>query len=179
MLADAGARYCVLGHSERRSGFGETDESVNRKVHALLANDVAPIVCIGEDRDDRRRGLTFNRLERQLAVCFEGLSAGDMRRVVVEYEPRWAIGSGENATPAQAAEAHAFIRRDLAERFSPETAAAVRVFYGGSVKPHNAAALLASADIDGVGVGSASLEVENFIAIARACAAARGAPAAR
>jgi triosephosphate isomerase len=175
MLADAGARYCVLGHSERRSYFGETDELVNRKVRALLRHRITPIVCIGEGGDDRRRELTLNRLDRQVRICFEGLSDSDMRRVVVEYEPLWAIGTGQNATPAQAAEAHRFIRRNLAERFSPETAAATRIFYGGSVTPLNAAALLASPDIDGVGVGSASLEVEGFIAIARACAEARGA----
>jgi triosephosphate isomerase len=174
MLADAGARYCVLGHSERRSNHSETDESVNCKVRALLKHGVSPIVCIGEGRDDRRRGLTLNRLDRQVAICFEGLSDAEMRRIVIEYEPLWAIGSGDNATPGQAAEAHAFIRHNLAERFSADTAAATRIFYGGSVKPHNAATFLASADIDGVGVGSASLEVGGFIAVARACAEARG-----
>jgi triosephosphate isomerase len=177
MLADAGARYCVIGHSERRSYCGETDEAVNRKVRALLRHGIVPIVCIGEDSRDRDRGLTLNRLDRQIRICFEGLSDEDLRRVVVEYEPIWAIGTGRNASPEQAAEAHRFIRANLAERFSPETAAGTRIFYGGSVKPHNAAALLSSPDIDGVGAGSASLEVEGFIAIARACAAARGAAA--
>jgi triosephosphate isomerase len=178
MLADAGARYCVVGHSERRSYFGETDEAVNRKVQALLRHGVRPIVCIGEDGPDRDRGLTLNRLERQIRICFEGLTASAMRRVVVEYEPIWAIGTGRNATPEQAAEAHGFIRQNLAGRFDPQTAAAVRIFYGGSVKPHNAAALLAAPDIDGVGVGSASLAIDDFLAIARACAEASGAAAA-
>lgn len=179
MLADAGARYCVLGHSERRSYFDETDEQVNRKVRILLKNGIAPIVCLGERIEDRRRGLTLNQLERQVGICFEGLSEEEMRRVVVEYEPIWAIGTSLIATPEQAAEAHRFIRRTLAKRFSPETANATRIFYGGSVKPHNVSALLSSPDIDGVGVGSASLEVTDFIAIARACAEARSARDAR
>lgn len=173
MLADAGARYCVVGHSERRSAFGETDEQVNRKVRALLKAGVTPIVCIGEDRDDRGRGLTLNRLERQVRICFEGLSPEEMRCVVVEYEPRWAIGTGENATPEQAAEAHGFLRKEIGAAFSRDTAEAIRIFYGGSVKRHNAAAMLASPDIDGVGVGSASLDPEGFLTIARACAEAR------
>lgn len=172
MLADAGVRYSVLGHSERRRQFGETDAEINRKVRALLRHGVAPIVCIGEDERDRDLGLARNCLERQIRIGLDGLTAEEMRRVVLEYEPVWAIGTGRNATSEEAAAAHRFIRENLAARFGAQTATAVRIFYGGSVTPHNAALFLGSPDIDGVGVGSASLAAADFIAIARACAAA-------
>jgi triosephosphate isomerase len=167
MIADAGASYCVVGHSERRQYFCETDETVNKKIRSLFDTGIHPIVCIGESIEARRKGLTFNTLERQVITCFESLSDAQILKTVVLYEPIWSIGTGHTATPRQAQEAHASIRLTLERMFSKETAAATRIAYGGSVKTHNAAALLAEKDIDGVGVGSGSLDVNDFIRIVR------------
>ena len=167
MIADAGARYCVVGHSERRTYFHETDESVNKKIRALLGAAIRPIACIGESLGEREKGLTLNKLERQVITCFAGLSEAQMQDTIILYEPIWSIGTGHTATPQQAQEAHAYIRLMLARVFGKETAKATRIAYGGSVKTHNAAELIAEKDIDGVGVGSGSLEISDFITIAR------------
>jgi triosephosphate isomerase len=169
MIADAGGRYCVVGHSERRRDFGEIDEMVNRKARALLKAGIRPIVCIGEKIEERERGLTLNTLERQLVTCFESFSPQEIENTVVLYEPVWAIGTGERATPRQAGEAQHYIRQWLEQRFSKETAMTTRIIYGGSVNTGNVAAMLAISDLDGVGVGSASLDVHTFLNIAEIC----------
>ena len=167
MLADAGASYCVVGHSERRKYFFETDEMVNKKTRTLLEAGIRPIACIGESIEERKKGLTKNKLERQVITCFEGLSDAQMQKTVILYEPIWSIGTGHTATPQQAQEAHAYIRVILESLFSEETAEATRIAYGGSVKVHNVAELITEQDIDGVGVGSGSLDVADFIKIAQ------------
>jgi len=169
-LADAGARYCMIGHSERRKYFSETDEVVNRKARALLRAGIAPIVCIGETIDEREKGLTLNKLEKQIVMCFDGFSSQEMRKTVVLYEPIWAIGTGKIGTAEQAEEAHQFIRQMLEKLFSKETALMTRIVYGGSVKLGNVSTMLSVKDIDGVGMGSDSLDVHNFLRIAECCA---------
>ncbi len=163
------AGYVILGHSERRAYFGETDATVNRKVHAALAHDLTPIVCVGETLEEREAGRTEAVIQRQVAGALEGLTDAQARGVVLAYEPIWAIGTGKAATPEEAnrvvSEA---IRGTLAAQFGAETAQAVRVLYGGSVKPHNAAEFFAQPDIDGALVGGASLQAESFVAIVAA-----------
>jgi len=174
MIADAGGRYCVVGHSERRVYFGENDELVNRKTHVLLKHGIRPIVCIGESIRQREMGLTLNQIERQVITCFAGLSHQEMKDTVVLYEPIWSIGTGENATPRQAQEAHHFVREMLGRMFSPKTAGFTRIMYGGSVKHHNVTEMIQGEDIDGVGAGSGSLDIEEFLQIVRACWASKG-----
>jgi triosephosphate isomerase len=169
MLADAGVIYCMVGHSERRKYFGETDEVVNAKARALHRAGIAPIVCIGETMDERKRGLTRNKLERQATVCFDRFSSQEMEKTVILYEPIWAIGTGNIATAEQAEEAHGFIRHMLEKLFSKETASATRIVYGGSVKHDNVSDMLKVKDIDGVGAGSDSLDVGNFVEIVKRC----------
>ena len=171
MLIDAGATGVLLGHSERRALFGETDDGVARKLAAALASGLEPVVCIGESESERDGGATESRLRTQLDGGLAGLAASQMLQVTVAYEPVWAIGTGRTATPEIAQETHAFIRGALAERYGEECAAAVRILYGGSVKPDNAAALLALPDVDGALVGGASLDAESFAAIGRAALA--------
>jgi len=173
MIADAGGRYCVVGHSERRNYFGEDDEVVNRKTRVLLKHGISPIVCIGESIEQREKGLTQNQLERQVVTCFEGLSSEEMQRTVVLYEPIWAIGTGNNATAAQAQAAHRFIRKMIAGKFSEDVTRATRIMYGGSVKVHNTEELIEGKDVDGVGVGSGSLAAEDFLKIVRICSRAK------
>ncbi len=168
-LADAGVRYCVVGHSERRRDFGETDDMANRKARALLAAGISPILCIGEDRETRRAGRTREHVGLQLARCLDGVTPEELSRTVILYEPVWAVGSGENATAGEAGEAHALIRRLLRERYSREAADAARIIYGGSVTPESAPELLAIPDLDGLGMGKASLEVGRFIRLAELC----------
>jgi triosephosphate isomerase len=165
MLREAGAEYAIVGHSERRTLFGETDASVNRKTLAAFAAELTPIVCIGETLDERERGETFAVLDRQIARGLDGLTDGQVQQLVVAYEPVWAIGTGRNATPGQAAEAHAHIRTYLRTQFGPDAAEQCHVIYGGSVKPANAAELLAQEDVDGALVGGASLDLEGFVQI--------------
>ena len=141
---------------------------VNKKTRALLKAGIRPIVCIGESIAERKNGLTLNKLERQVITCFKDLSDVLMQRTVILYEPIWSIGSGHTATPQQAQEAHAYIRSMLERVFSKQTADLTRIAYGGSVKKHNVAELIAEKDIDGVGVGSGSLDVNDFITITRA-----------
>lgn len=164
MLAEAGATHCIIGHSERRQFFAETDDAVNRKVRAALAAGLVPIVCVGETLPDREGGRTFDVVGRQIAGGLKEIPAADASRVIVAYEPVWAIGTGRTATPGQAQEVHAFLRGRLREPWGG-TADSVRILYGGSVKPDNIAALMANEDIDGALVGGASLSPESFAKI--------------
>jgi triosephosphate isomerase (TIM) len=165
MIREAGAEYVIVGHSERRTLFGETDETVNRKTRAAFEADLTPIVCIGETLAQREAGETFAVLDTQLARGLEGLRTAQLAQAVIAYEPVWAIGTGRNATPQQAAEAHAHIRGRLREQFGEETSDLCRVIYGGSVKPENISELIAQPDVDGALVGGACLKVEGFFEI--------------
>jgi triosephosphate isomerase len=167
MLAELGVSGAILGHSERRELFGETDESLARKLPVALDAGLQPILCIGESESQRDAGETEAVLERQLEADLATLPDGRLADVVIAYEPIWAIGTGRTATPEQAQEAIAFIRARLAER-DAEQAAVTRILYGGSMKPDNAAELIAQPDIDGGLVGGASLDPEDFLAICRA-----------
>ena len=166
MLKDAGCRYVIVGHSERREWFKETDETVAAKVRAALRAVLRPIVCVGETLDDRTANRTEARLRQQVEAAFVGLQPNDMRAVVIAYEPVWAIGSGHNATPQIAQAAHAFIRSVLRRSFA-DAAVQVRILYGGSVQADNVAALTASEDVDGALVGGASLQAAAFVEIVR------------
>ncbi|RLS75085.1 MAG: triose-phosphate isomerase [Planctomycetota bacterium] len=168
MLLDVGCQWVILGHSERRQFFGDTDTVINRKLLATLERGLKAIFCIGEMLEDRQSGRTEAVLESQLSKGMLGLSAEQMERVVIAYEPVWAIGTGVTASPEQAEETHAFIRRWLTQRFSPSVAEATRIQYGGSVKGDNAQELLAKPNIDGALVGGASLKADQFLAILRA-----------
>ncbi len=166
-IADVGAGYVIIGHSERRQFFGETDENVARKTKAALAAGLIPIVCIGETLAERDGGQTLARVGAQLAGGFDGFTPEQIARAVIAYEPVWAIGTGRNATAAQAVEVHKFIRAQLTERVGAEAARTMRILYGGSVKPDNIAALMAESDIDGALVGGASLTVDSFVKIVK------------
>jgi triosephosphate isomerase len=174
MLAELGCRYVLLGHSERRHTFRETDEEINRKVGAALRHQIVPILCVGETEEERRQGLTFTVVEGQLRTGWAGLSAEDIARGMLAYEPVWAIGTGVNATPAQAAEVHGYLRGLVSELASKEIAQSLRILYGGSVKPDNAAELTQEPDIDGSLVGGASLQPQSFITIAKKSASKGG-----
>ncbi len=170
MLVDVGCRYCILGHSERRALFGETDAMIDAKVQAALAAGLTPIVCVGESLEEREAGRTEAVVTAQLLGSLAGLPAADLPRIVVAYEPVWAIGTGKVATPEQAQEVHALVRGLLASRSSAAVADGIRIQYGGSVKPDNAAELASRPDIDGALVGGASLKADDFLAIAAAFA---------
>src|SRR6266545_3014593 len=165
MLHEAGAAYVIVGHSERRTLFGETDATVNRKLAAAYAVGLAPIACIGETLDQRERSETFDVLDRQIKQGLDGLTSDQIGQLVIAYEPVWAIGTGRNATPAQAAEAHGHIRKRLRQWFGPEPADLCHVIYGGSVKPDNIRELVSQPDVDGALVGGASLDVRGFFEI--------------
>jgi triosephosphate isomerase (TIM) len=165
MLRDVGARYVIVGHSERRQHYGETDAQVNRKTNAGLASGLTVIVCVGESLEQREQGSAENVVSQQLIAGLSGLTASDLDRIIIAYEPVWAIGTGRTATPEQAQEMHAFIRRVFAERHSTQAGEALRILYGGSVKPDNIAGLMQQADIDGALVGGASLKAESFAEI--------------
>lgn len=166
MLQELGVRYVILGHSERRSGFGETDVIVNKKVKAALAAGLTPIVCVGETLEERDANKTDKVVTNQVRDSLVGLGA-DLRKIVVAYEPVWAIGTGKTASPAQAQEVHALIRRVLSAISDGQTAAAIRIQYGGSMKPENARELMSQPDIDGGLIGGASLKAHEFAAIVR------------
>lgn len=166
MLRDAGCVYVLVGHSERRQLFGETDEAVSRKARAALEAGLAPIICVGEVLEERDGGRTLERIDEQLARGLGGLSKGDLERVVIAYEPVWAIGTGRTATPEQAEEVHAHVRRWIAGAYGNEAAACAIILYGGSVKPANSYPLFREKDIDGFLVGGASLDAGGFIGIA-------------
>ena len=168
MLRELYVRYVVIGHSERRTLFGETDETVNRKVRAAIDAALKPIVCIGETLEQRDADQVEAVLHRQIEMGLHGLSIRELGDTVIAYEPVWAIGTGRTATPEQAQAAHAFIRKTLSELWDAATAEKVRIQYGGSVKPQNAAELLHSHDIDGALVGGASLEPRGFAEIVKA-----------
>ncbi|MFW6158606.1 MAG: triose-phosphate isomerase [Planctomycetota bacterium] len=168
MILDAGATHVLIGHSERRQYFGETDEGVNTKLKAALGCGLKPVVCVGETLDQREAGDTEAVVRRQVDAALDGLTDDQAADLLLAYEPVWAIGTGKTATPGQAQEVHAFIRSTLAHRFTPAVADGIRIQYGGSVKPDNAADLLGQEDIDGALVGGASLEAETFIPILRA-----------
>ena len=162
MIREAGADYAIIGHSERRTLFGETDTTVNRKVAAAFASGLTPIVCIGETLDQRDRNETMDVLDRQIKGGLDGVAAEQLGQLVIAYEPVWAIGTGRNATPAQAAEAHGHIRQRLRQWFGADAAELCHVIYGGSVKPENARELVSQPDVDGALVGGASLDVRGF-----------------
>ena len=162
MIKEAGAEYVIIGHSERRTLFGETDVTVNRKTMAAIAADLTPIVCIGETLDQRERNETMDVLDRQIKGGLDSLNGDQVGALVVAYEPVWAIGTGRTATPAQAGEAHAHIRSRLRQWFGAAAADQCLVLYGGSVKPDNIRDLMAQPDVDGALVGGASLDVRAF-----------------
>jgi triosephosphate isomerase (TIM) len=166
LLKDVGCRHAIVGHSERRQLFGETDAFVNLKVKALVAEDLTAIFCIGETLEERESGRMFDVLKRQVNEGLKDLDAAAMAKLVVAYEPVWAIGTGKTASDEQAQEAHAFIRGLLKDQFGERTAEATRILYGGSVKPDNVDGLMAMPDIDGTLVGGASLKAADFARIA-------------
>ena len=165
MILDAGATHVIIGHSERRQLFGETDGGVNVKLKAALGYGLKPIVCVGETLEQREAGATEDVVGTQTSAAVDGLTPEQVAGIVLAYEPVWAIGTGVTATPEQAQEVHKFIRSVLAGKLSAAVAEAVRIQYGGSVKPGNAAELLGQADIDGALVGGASLDAESFLGI--------------
>jgi len=177
MLTELACRFILLGHSERRKEIGESDELINLKVRAVLSHGVTPVLCVGETADERRQGLTFTTVEGQLRAGLAGIAADQIVKTVLAYEPVWAIGTGVNATPGQAAEVQGYLRGLLSELSSKEIAQTVRILYGGSVKAENADALMAESEVDGALVGGASLNAQGFIGIVRK--AARIGPATR
>ena len=167
MLKEAGASFVILGHSERRTLFGETDEGIQRKVSRALADDLTPVVCIGETLEEREEGKTEIVLKRQIASALQGIQKKDAEKILLAYEPVWAIGTGKSATPELAQEVHAAIRSELAHLFGKHLAALIPILYGGSVKPENAYKLMAKDDIDGLLVGGASLDPQSYAAIVK------------
>jgi triosephosphate isomerase len=165
MLKDTRVRYVIVGHSERRVLFGETDEAVNEKVKVVLKYGMIPIMCVGERLEERDNGTTYEVLEKQLTRGLKDIAKEDVARIIIAYEPVWAIGTGRTATPKQAEEAHKFIRDFIEKNFEKDTALKIRIQYGGSVKPENIAKLMAEEDIDGALVGGASLDVNAFVQI--------------
>ena len=165
MIRGAGATHVIIGHSERRTLFGETNESVNKKTHAAITGGLVPIVCIGETLDQRDRHETMGVLDRQIKEGLDRITGEQLSALVIAYEPVWAIGTGRNATPAQAGEAHFHIRQRLKQWFGLDASEKCRVLYGGSVKPDNIAKLIAEPDVDGALVGGASLDPKSFFAI--------------
>ena len=170
MIKEAGAKYVIVGHSERRTLFGETDATVNQKLTAALAAGLVPIACVGETLGQRESNETFDVLDCQIRQGLDAVAPDQIGQIVVAYEPVWAIGTGRTATAAQAAEAHAHIRQRLRQWFGPEAAESCRVIYGGSVKPANTAELIAQPDVDGALVGGASLKVGSFLEIVTSAA---------
>jgi triosephosphate isomerase len=173
-VRDAGARLVILGHSERRQHFAESDETVGRKVEAALAHGLTPLVCVGETAAERAAGTTVTVVSRQLQAALASRSATEIGRCWLAYEPVWAIGTGHTATPAAAAEVHARLRELLRTLGTPAAAEACPILYGGSIRPDNMAALMAEADVDGGLVGGASLKAADFVSIVRAALEAKG-----
>ena len=165
MVVDAGCSHVIIGHSERRHDHGETDEQVNRKLKAALAAGLVPIVCVGETLAEREGGKTHDVLQRQFRGSFAGLTAPEFSRIIVGYEPVWAIGTGRTATPEMASQSHACLRQMASQCFGDVVAGGLRILYGGSVKPENIGALMAQEEIDGALAGGASLKVDSFSAI--------------
>jgi triosephosphate isomerase (TIM) len=167
MLKDAGCEYVIIGHSERRQFFHETNETVNKKVKAALSSGIKPIVCVGELLEEREKGMTFDVVKNHVQGALANLSKQDMQDMILAYEPVWAIGTGKTATPDQAQEVHHYIRSLLKDMFGDEVASAIRIQYGGSVKPDNVEELMKQEDLDGALVGGASLKVDSFSAIVK------------
>jgi triosephosphate isomerase len=167
MLRAAGCSHVIIGHSERRQYFGETDDTVNRKLRAALAAGLKPIVCVGEVLAEREAGVTEDVLRRQCSIAFREISGGEAIPMVIAYEPVWAIGTGRTATPELAAEAHRVIRAEAKEAFGEGVATQLRILYGGSVKPDNTTLLMSQQEIDGALVGGASLDAKSFAAIVK------------
>ncbi|MEW5974329.1 MAG: triose-phosphate isomerase [Acidobacteriota bacterium] len=165
MLADAGCQYTIIGHSERRQYFGETNETVNKKVQSALKASLTPIVCVGEVLAEREADQTHSVIKSQFDEGFAGLTADAFSHIIIAYEPVWAIGTGRTATPEMAVEVHQLIRELASQAFGPGSGKAVRILYGGSVKPDNIKGLMAQTDIDGALVGGASLKVDSFVSI--------------
>jgi triosephosphate isomerase len=170
MLLDAGCRYAIIGHSERRQHFGETDDMVNKKVRAALKAGLSPILCVGETLAERERNETMARISRQVEEDLRDVDGAGFSRTIIAYEPVWAIGTGRTATPQQAQEVHVFIRSLLAEMYDADLAREMRILYGGSAKADNAEELMAQEDVDGLLVGGASLKAEEFVRIIQAAA---------
>jgi triosephosphate isomerase len=165
MLKDAGCQYAIIGHSERRQFFGETNETVNKKIKASLKHGLIPIICVGENLQEREANNTFKVIRNHIQGSLVGINAEEIVKTVIAYEPVWAIGTGKTATGDQAQEVHKYIRDLLSEMYGEEVANAIRIQYGGSVKPENIAELIAKPDVDGALVGGASLKVDSFSAI--------------
>lgn len=165
LIKDVGAEYVIIGHSERRQFFGETNETVNKKIKAALQHGLTPIVCVGENLEERESDKTFDVIGSQCKESLSGFSADEMKKMIVAYEPVWAIGTGKTATPDQAQEVHKFIRGILVEMQNEEVAESITIQYGGSVKPENIKDLISQPDIDGALVGGASLKRDSFVAI--------------
>jgi triosephosphate isomerase len=173
MLTELGVKYVIVGHSERRKHFGESDAVINLKVKALLAEGLTPILCVGETEEERRQGLTFTIVEGQVRGGLAGLDAVEISHCVLAYEPVWAIGTGVNATPVQAGEVHGYLRGLVSELASKEVAQALRILYGGSIKPENMGELVQEQEIDGGLVGGASLQAQSFLSIVKKAVPAR------
>lgn len=167
MLKELGVEYVIIGHSERRQYFGETDESVNKKVTVALAHGLNPIMCVGETLEEREKGITEKVVEKQTREGLKGLEGQDVQRVVIAYEPVWAIGTGKTATSDQANEVIAFIRGIVSDMFGKDVAEKIRIQYGGSMNPKNASELMAMPDIDGGLIGGASLKAEDFAKVVK------------
>ena len=167
MLVSAGCTYVIIGHSERRQHFNETDETVNKRIRAALNNDLIPVMCIGETEKERESKDTFFILDKQLKKGLEGFSSSDLQRLVIAYEPVWAIGTGRTATSGQAQEVHQFLRSMVEKSLGNVLAKSIRILYGGSVKPNNIEELMSMPDVDGALVGGASLDPETFSKIVR------------
>jgi len=167
MLKDVGCKYVILGHSERRKYFNETNQNINKKIKAVLKIGLIPIVCVGETLQERESNKTFDIVKTQVQECFQDIALDDPSKLIVAYEPIWAIGTGKNATPEQAQEVHKFIRDLLIKIFNKDTAETIRIQYGGSVKPSNTKDLISQADIDGALVGGASLDINSFTEIVK------------
>jgi len=167
MLKEIGCSYVIVGHSERRQYFRETDQNVNLKIRAAIKNDLIPIFCLGETLAERERAATFEVVKGQLILGMDGVTVNDWSRFIIAYEPVWAIGTGQTATPEQAQEVHAFLRSELGSLVGENSAREIRILYGGSVKPENTRGLMNCPDIDGGLVGGASLNAEDFVGIVR------------
>jgi len=167
MLKDLGVAYVIIGHSERRQYFNETNETVNKRLRAALKHGLTPIVCVGENLSERESNKTFDVIKNHCEGSLKGLTAEEVKKIVLAYEPVWAIGTGKTATPQQAQEVHVFIRQLLGKMFDADAASSVRIQYGGSVTPDNIGSLMAQADIDGALVGGASLKAPSFAAIVK------------
>ena len=167
MLISAGCRYVIIGHSERRQFFGETDETVNRKIKTAITNNLVPVFCIGESEQERESELTFSVLDKQVKIGLQNIALDELATLIIAYEPVWAIGTGKTATSDQAQEVHAFLRTLLQQEYGHEFSGSVRILYGGSVKPENTAELMSMPDVDGALVGGASLDAVTFSKIVR------------